>query len=264
MKKKVVVISIVILLVLLVGACIFMGRKSISFTTARCIVTDKGSYMFVDDGGPVCMHDITESNMFEGLEMGDKIFVVHDGIAETYPAQTRVYYCIKLEDGSMNDVPQKHVQELTELGWFEKTQLTNTQRVGVVRLPGDAANPEDAGEEINISVDLPESWEFESVDSNEYGGAFGFSIWPKECETAKLVILYYEGFAVCGTGLTVEPGVVADQNVEFGYYDGNTIWEYMVFIDLNREYVVLNQCDAKEWEGYGKEVMAILSTLEFK
>ena len=100
--------------------------------------------------------------------MGDKIFVVHDGIAETYPAQTGVFFCVKLEDGSANDIPQKHIRELTELGWFEEVQLENTQRVGVTRLPGDAANPEDAGEEINISVELPESWEFENVDSNEY------------------------------------------------------------------------------------------------
>ena len=157
-----------------------------------------------------------------------------------------------------NEVQEAELEE-------ETVQVEDTQRVGVVRLPGDAENPEDAGEEINISVELPESWEFENIDSNEYGdSSFGFGIWPKECETAKFAILYYENFGVCGTGLEVEQGIVAGQNVEFGYYDGNTIWEYMVFVDQNREYVVLNRCGAGEWEEYGREVMAILDTLEIK
>ena len=166
--------------------------------------------------------------------------------------------------GCSDSKDSEEVQEEIQLE-EEIVQLENTQRVGVISLPGDAENPEDAGEEINISVELPESWEFENVDSNEYGDStVGFSIWPKECESAKLAILYYENFGVCGTGLEVENGIVAGQNVEFGYYDGNTIWEHMVFVDLNREYVVLNRCDVGEWEEYGKETMAILDTLEIK
>ena len=133
MKKKWFVIVIGVILVLFVGLCIFMRGRSLSFTTARCIVTDKGSYLFVDDGGPVCMNDVKDQNVFEGLKMGDKIFVVHDGIAETYPAQTGVYFCMKLEDGSVDDIPQKHIQELMELGWFEKVQFENTERVEFVR-----------------------------------------------------------------------------------------------------------------------------------
>lgn len=264
MKKKWFVIVIGIVLVLFVGFCIFMRGRSLSFTTARCIVTDKVNYLFVSNSGPVSMHNRTEKNLFDGLEMGDKIFVIHDGIAESYPAQTGVYFCKKLEDGSANDIPQKYIQELTELGWFEAVKLMNTERVGVVRLPGDAYNPEDAGKEINISLELPENWEYAYEECNDHEASFGFSIWPKECETAKITILYYKNFAVCGTGLEVESGIVAEQTVEFGYYDGNPVWEYMVFVDLNREYVVMNRCDAIEWENYGREAMAILETLEFE
>ena len=50
--------------------------------------------------------------------MGDKIFIVHDWIRDTYPGQTGVYACIKLRDGYEADLPKGMLSQLREMGWI--------------------------------------------------------------------------------------------------------------------------------------------------
>ncbi len=117
MKKKIgisVLISIVV--VLLVGGVWFVN-KGLSFHTARCIVTRQG-YMMVVDNSPITMSNHSwNEDLFEDLDTGDKILVLHDGIAESYPGQTAAYFCMELEEGSSANVPAEVLTALEELGY---------------------------------------------------------------------------------------------------------------------------------------------------
>ena len=60
----------------------------------------------------------TEINdAFCGWSNGDRVRVTHDGISETFPAQTEVYDYKTLEEGSWLDIPQETLAALEDLGW---------------------------------------------------------------------------------------------------------------------------------------------------
>lgn len=106
------------LLLICAGLLWYMVSHSMDFSVGRCLAADNGSYMFIDGNSPIVMSNRKEKEgMFAGLETGDKILLLHDGIAESYPGRTGAYWCMKLEDGTQADIPEQIMEELAELGW---------------------------------------------------------------------------------------------------------------------------------------------------
>lgn len=119
MKKKILLISLLSVILILILGILFMAKNSISFSTGVCIAADNGEYLMVIDNSPVSMHRVSGKDRgFPDLDTGDKIFVIHDGIAESYPGKTGVYFILKLSDGDINDVPAEVISQLRELGWL--------------------------------------------------------------------------------------------------------------------------------------------------
>lgn len=119
-KKKWIIPLCVIggLLLICAGLLWYMVSHSLGFSVGRCLVADNGSYMFIDGNSPIVMGNRKDKpGMFSGLETGDKILLLHDGIAESYPGRTGAYWCMKLEDGTQTDIPKQVMEELVELGW---------------------------------------------------------------------------------------------------------------------------------------------------
>lgn len=88
-------------------------------SVGRCIETGNDSYMIVIDNSPVVMSNQSISDdLFEDLDTGDKILVIHDGIDEKYPGGTGAYMIIELQDGSIKDIPEDVVKRLNEMGWI--------------------------------------------------------------------------------------------------------------------------------------------------
>lgn len=124
MKKKLlitagIVLTFVLVLALVVLAALgYMTGKGYGITVGRFLTTNGGS-MLIDGSGPIVMSDRSEGkDLFEGLKTGDKILVIHDGICESYPAQTGAYRCIRLEEGSISDFDSGVLNDLASLGWI--------------------------------------------------------------------------------------------------------------------------------------------------
>lgn len=94
------------------------GRKGLS--TGRYLLADNGSHILIDaSGGPIVMGDRTSGGqLFSGLEDGDRILVLHDGVAESYPARSGGYWCLRLSHGTRADLPEDTLAQLTQLGWL--------------------------------------------------------------------------------------------------------------------------------------------------
>lgn len=121
MKKKKLVISILCVAVALIAGMLFMVKSSISVSIGNCIADDNGRYLIVMDNSPVAMHQRSgKESIFPDLDTGDKIFIVHDGVNETYPGKTGLYFILKLSDGDISDVPEDAITQLQELGWISK------------------------------------------------------------------------------------------------------------------------------------------------
>lgn len=122
MKKKKLLIPVAIIaaiLVLVVAGIGIMFAKGYGISTGRYLEAKDGAAMFVRDNSPIQMSNRTDKDLFDKLDIGDKVLVIHDGIAESYPGRTGVYAVFKLSKGNTGDIPQKVVNELIDLGWLE-------------------------------------------------------------------------------------------------------------------------------------------------
>lgn len=113
-----------ILLLLLVFALViggifgFLATRSLGISTGRCLVVDEDTVMLVKDNSPIVMHPRSAGRIPADLSTGDEILVIHDGIQESFPAGTGVYAVVRLESGSMEDIPAGVIEQLKELGWL--------------------------------------------------------------------------------------------------------------------------------------------------
>ena len=110
-KKWIRIIGIVGAIVLLcaVGFIAVLGvmsAKGYGISTGRFYTNDFGIYL-VDEGEAMIMSDQSKNqDVFENLSVGDLILVVHDGINETYPAQTGAYRIFRISKGNESDLPE--------------------------------------------------------------------------------------------------------------------------------------------------------------
>lgn len=122
MKNKKLIIPLCIVAGLLIAAaalfCI-MAAGSLGFSTGRCLVSENDTFMVILDGNsPVCMHNVRgREGLFDNLESGDEILVLHGGIRETYPASTDVHAVFRLSKGDVSDIPAKVIDDLSAFGW---------------------------------------------------------------------------------------------------------------------------------------------------
>lgn len=105
-------------IVMFFGVMLHQGR---GLTIGRCLVAENGSYMLIDENSPIVMSDRSSGkDLFSGLSTGDKILVIHDGIAESYPGQTGAYFCLRLSKGDISHISEEVITSLKELGWLSE------------------------------------------------------------------------------------------------------------------------------------------------
>ena len=111
------------IIILLAISVYILLNKGYGISVGRYLEAKNGKAMLVCEKSPISMHNRTKRDLVDDLDIGDKILVIHTGIAESYPAQTGVYAVFKISDGTTDDIPQKVVNELIELDWLELEEI---------------------------------------------------------------------------------------------------------------------------------------------
>ncbi len=269
MKKIVIkIIGLILVVLLLFISVIAIGlgiltTKGYGITKGKCLVTATGSYMLIDENNsPIVMNNQSDNDIFVNLSSGDEILVLHDGIQESYPAGTGAYYCKKLNDGKVEDIPASVIKSLTETGWLKK-EIKGT-RVECV------------GNNYKISITIPDDWAYEKstynsdwifenpellIDNPEYRGYTDtIEFHPANEEDGQIVFRFDDNFGVCGTGLSGKTIYLGKHAGNMGIYDNNEKWSFIV-MDMN--YIILNE-SGDWWSDYEDEVMEILSTIDYE
>ena len=88
-------------------------------TEGRLLLAENDSALLVTEEGMPMVLSVQEdgNDPWAGYHSGDRVRVTHDGVSETYPAQTGAYAWERLEEGTLNDVPEETLAALEELGW---------------------------------------------------------------------------------------------------------------------------------------------------
>ena len=96
---------------------------------------------------------------------------------------------------------------------------------------------------VKLELNIPNEWKYEELLKNEENDIYSYALklyMDNDSKYATLY-LYYNKFAVCGTGrssnnITLDNGKEAN----IGYYDENESWSDISFCDMNKNVVVLN------------------------
>lgn len=170
-KLKIAVGVIGIIILLLTCGILWMAKNGVDISTGTCLIADNGRYMIIIDNSPIAMSIRSgDGTLFDGLETGDEILIVHDGIAESYPGITGVYFCIKLDKG--NEIPRDVVMELIDLGW-----ITAETKEEVLQEPPDLTIS--SGGEKVAALKGTYSWNYQNPDGT-YTGMEADSVHPLE------------------------------------------------------------------------------------
>lgn len=131
MKRKWIIPVILLLAAVLIAVAVrvkdpedaketFDPSKEIYTSVGRCLISDNGFCLLIQESEATVLYG--EESLFEGIDTGDEIEVKHGLVQLTYPGGTNAYEVKKLNDGSMDDIPQDVIDDLTELGWVNTAE----------------------------------------------------------------------------------------------------------------------------------------------
>ena len=225
----------------------YLSYSSLSMTVGRVLVAQNDTYMLIDGNSPIALSNRQKNDkLFEGLESGDKVWVLHYGIETSYPARTSAYAIRKLEDGSMEDIPEEVLESLRELGWVRDSRMVSASHG-----------------ERTLSINIPEGWEYEIKEYSDENSGFGIHFWPEGETEGKLSFLYYDAWGVCGTGLKSETIEIGGYEASKGNYNDG-IWEFICFQKEPGWCVILNDAAYAWLERRMEEAMKIIDTIQVK
>ena len=116
-------ILIVLAVVILAASTVLVAMSG---SVGRFLRSDSGKPMIVCHYSPNSMSTHSGRDIFKNFETGDKIWVLHSAVAESYPGRMRVYAVIRLEKGSIADIPQRVLDSLRDLGWLDGEDTSPT------------------------------------------------------------------------------------------------------------------------------------------
>lgn len=110
------VIAGVILVILTALLCVALRYGA---TVGYYLEAKDGVAMIIEGKSPTVMSSRSDRDIFKRLESGDKILILHDAVAESYPGRTRVHAVIKLKNGDKSDLPADVIGSLMKMGWID-------------------------------------------------------------------------------------------------------------------------------------------------
>ena len=122
-KEKIILLLIILVIFAFVTICtgVFIG-KGFDISEGIYLEAKNGSSIIVCQSTPIIMSNPTNRDLFENIDAGDKILIIHDGIAESYPARTGAYAVFKRNDGVTGAIPPSVIEELIALGWIDSAE----------------------------------------------------------------------------------------------------------------------------------------------
>ena len=146
---------------------------------------------------------------------------------------------------------------------FHKGQDLPYEVVTYVKEDGVQTKVECGNDEVKMSLQIPEGWEYEVIQPVEgVQDEFGINFWPEDQTKGKLSFMYYTAWGVCGTGLEEIKIKLGEYKAYQGTYDNNNVWNFICLADTKGRFVVLNEGASAWWNEYGEKAMNILSTVQ--
>jgi len=122
MKKRIILTVLIVfsaVIVALMSALAVIIIKDQGLSSGRIFIVDDGSYLLVNDSLTKMFDLSRDKDIFKNLTNGDFVIIGHTATAQSYPAQTGVYWCVKIKNGDRTDVPDNFIEDLYTMGWIK-------------------------------------------------------------------------------------------------------------------------------------------------
>ena len=179
--KKYILFTLIALFLLCIAFFALILFTGSDITIGRYLLSDSGDHLVADQTAPTVMHTKNDF-MFRNLTPGDKILVVHGMTHTTYPGETGAYFCIKLADGKITDVPSKILLELYDMGWIGENEENFPYKFRKASYQALSAS---------MTVIMPDTWDYEYVSAASVGEPHGIAFWPKAVSEGRIELLCY-------------------------------------------------------------------------
>lgn len=113
----------------------------------------------------------------------------------------------------------------------------------------------------NMSLVIPDGWEYEITEYSPDTGNFGIVFRPEGEQVGSLSLIYQNGWGVCGTGLEMETEYFGNYEAGVGTYDGGKYWNFISLRYLPGDYVFLNTGADVWYAQHEKEIEEILNSV---
>ncbi len=120
MKKKIIIAAIIVALFSIAAMLFFSMTTRYSESVGIAYLVDDALLVIVDDQPIIVSNQSLDENLFDEIKTGDKLEITHDGVAESYPAQTGVYRLEVIDEDCLDEVSQQTKDTLEEMGWIYK------------------------------------------------------------------------------------------------------------------------------------------------
>lgn len=101
-----------------------MSSKGYGISIGRLYFSDAGTYLIDKNDSAMLVSDqSTEQKLFSGYASGDKVFLIHGGVNECYPAWTGGYHMFRLVKGDGTYKPDDDVigvETITQAEWHDR------------------------------------------------------------------------------------------------------------------------------------------------
>lgn len=120
MKKKYIaaIAAVVVLAVMASGVLMLFGNHR-TFHRGHALISQTGTFIFVDESGSPITLGSADEKKFSGIADGDSVLVLYGMVMTSYPGQSDTPLCIKLSDGTVDDVNEDTLNQLKGLGWIK-------------------------------------------------------------------------------------------------------------------------------------------------
>ncbi len=118
MKTKLIIAAVMVIIFSIAATMFFSMTSRYTEAVGIAIVADGGLLIVVDDMPIAVSNQSLDDELFSEVKTGDKVEITHDGVAESYPAQTGVYRLEIIESDCFDEISQSTIDSLANMGWI--------------------------------------------------------------------------------------------------------------------------------------------------
>ncbi len=139
-------------------------------------------------------------------------------------------------------------------------QLPAQEQQSQTELPVDGEVVRNSHGYANMRLTIPDGWEYEITEYSQETGTFGIVFRPEGERVGSLSLMYFDAWALIGTGFEEKMDFIGEREVGIGTYSGQVYWNYIRFRYMPGDYIFYNTGADGWYDQYEDQINSILES----